>query len=217
MDLVLKNIRKTFGSFVAIKDINLEIKQGKLVYLNGESGSGKTTLMGIMSGILKADSGQILYDNNDISLLNEKALDKFRLDNFSFVFQSYNLFTALTAVQNVEIFLKWGFGYSSKECRAKSEAILADLGLSHRLNVRPYLLSGGEKQRVAIARAMVKRPKYLFADVPTSALDSKNGSLIVKLLKEQVEKGTTVILISHDERIKKYADTIIKIEDGAII
>lgn len=182
----------------------------------GPSGSGKSTALGVISGLMRPDSGSVLFDNIDIWKMNDVELERFRLINCSYIFQHHNLFPALTAIENVEIILRWGFGVNKSDARIKSEQILDELNLLHRANTRPIDLSGGEKQRVAIARAMVKNPKFIFADEPTSALDAENGQIAIELLKEQAYKGATVVVVTHDERLYKHADRIFKIENGKI-
>jgi putative ABC transport system ATP-binding protein len=209
-------VSKQFGSFKVLDSISEEIELGKLTAIFGNSGSSKSTLLSVISGLLRPTTGKVICEDIDIWKLNEKELDKFRFDNFSFIFQTHNLFNQLTSLQNIEIVLKWGTNFSRKEIRNKSIKILEELGLSHRLNTRPIYLSGGERQRVSVARAMVKNPKYLFADEPTSALDSKNGKKVIDMLKDQTKKGVAVILVTHDERLKSISDKIIKMEDGKI-
>lgn len=216
--LKLKNINKSFDGYQVLKHIDLEIKNKEFVILSGSSGSGKSTLLGIMSGILHPSSGIVSFGNiNNIYDLTSTQLDKFRLDNCSFIFQSYNLFPALTALQNVEIVLRWGTNLAKSERFDRAAAILDELNMTSRMHYRPALLSGGEKQRVAIARAMVKSPKYLFADEPTSALDWHNGKHVVELLRKQTDKGTSIVLVTHDYRLNKYADRIVKMENGEIV
>lgn len=215
--LKIENVWKYYGDFAAVRGVSCEIEQGKVTLIEGASGSSKTTLLGIMSGLLKPTSGTVNCNGTDIWSLTEKQLDKCRLDNFSFVFQTPNLFPALSSLDNVKLMLKWGTSLDSKAMDILAREVLCELGLEHRLHIRPQLLSGGERQRVAIARAMVKKPKYIFADEPTSALDWISGKKVVELLKSEAQKGVGVVIVSHDARIEKYTDKIIRMENGQIM
>jgi putative ABC transport system ATP-binding protein len=152
----------------------------------------------------------------DIWGLKPNKIDRFRLDHCGFIFQGFNLFPALTAVQQVEIILKYK-GFSRSEARHKAATALTEVGLEMRMNSRPSEMSGGEKQRVAIARALAKDPQLLFADEPTSALDGENGQVVIKLLQRAAKSfGAAVVCVTHDVRLENYADRIIHIDDGRI-
>jgi putative ABC transport system ATP-binding protein len=148
--------------------------------------------------------------------MSELQLEKFRLKHCSYIFQGYNLFPALTARQQLEVVLKWGEGASNRDARKRADGVLDQLGLLNRANLRPMQLSGGEKQRVAIARALVKNPSFIFADEPTSALDWENGQQVIELLNQTAQRGTTVLVVTHDPRLLKYADKVYELADGKL-
>ena len=182
----------------------------------GPSGSGKSTLLAVMSALLRPDGGRVTALGQDLWRMNDLQLEKFRLRHCSYIFQGYNLFPALTARQQLEVVLRWGEGCSGFEARKRSEKVLGSLGLSHRMNLRPNQLSGGEKQRVAIGRALVKKPSFIFADEPTSALDWENGQQVIELLTGTAKKGTTVLVVTHDPRLLGYAHRVFELADGKL-
>ena len=158
-----------------------------------------------------------VLDVDDLWKLSSGRIDKFRLDNCGFIFQGFNLFPALTALQQVETVLKFQ-GLTAGQAKKRATIALEEVGLGHRPHQRPAALSGGEKQRVAIARALAKDPKILFADEPTSALDGENGQVVIKLLRRAAtEHGAAVICVTHDPRLEAWADRVIHIEDGKIL
>jgi putative ABC transport system ATP-binding protein len=183
----------------------------------GPSGSGKSTLVAALSGLLRPDGGTVSALDQPLWDLKPGRIDRFRLDHCGFIFQGFNLFSALSALQQVAVVLKYK-GYSKSEARDRAELALTEVGLGHRLNQRPAELSGGEKQRVAIARALAKDPQLLFADEPTSALDGENGQVVTRLLQRAAKQhGAAVICVTHDPRLEAFADRIIHIEDGQIL
>ena len=178
---------------------------------------GKSTLVAALSGLLKPDAGQVSAMGQDLWSYRPGKIDRFRLDHCGFIFQGFNLFPALTALQQVEIILKYK-GYSRSVAREKAATALTEVGLEMRMNSRPSEMSGGEKQRVAIARAIAKDPQLLFADEPTSALDGENGQVVIKLLQRAAKSfGAAVVCVTHDVRLEAYADRIIHIDDGRIL
>jgi putative ABC transport system ATP-binding protein len=182
----------------------------------GPSGSGKSTLIACLSGLLRPDGGQVTALGKDLWTLKSGKIDRFRLDHCGFIFQGFNLFPALTAVQQVAIVLKYQ-GLPKKKARERAIEYLCEMGLEQRLNYRPASMSGGEKQRVAIARALAKQPQLLFADEPTSALDSENGQVVIRLLQRAAKNhGTAVICVTHDPRLEAWADRVIHVDDGHI-
>jgi putative ABC transport system ATP-binding protein len=184
--------------------------------LVGASGSGKTTLLSIMGCILKPSSGRLMILEEDVTNLKEKELPRVRLANIGFIFQSFNLFPALTAAQNVEVVLELK-GFKNKEARALSKNLLNQVGLSDKYNAYPSSLSGGQKQRVAIARALAGQPPIILADEPTASLDSTNGRKVVMLLRELAhQRNSAVVVVTHDTRTLEFADRIVHIEDGVI-
>jgi len=200
-----------------LKRVEFDALHGDVTMVMGPSGSGKSTLVAALSGLLKPDEGQVSALGKDLWGLKPGKIDRFRLDHCGFIFQGFNLFSALSAIQQVEMVLKYQ-GVPQKEARRRSADALSEVGLEIRMNARPGEMSGGEKQRVAIARALAKQPKLLFADEPTSALDGENGQVVIRLLQRAAKShGAAVICVTHDPRLEAYADRIIQIEDGKIL
>ena len=201
-----------------LKGVDFDARHGDLTMVMGPSGSGKSTLIAALSGLLKPEEGRVdALEVDDLWKLSTGRIDKFRLDNCGFIFQGFNLFPSLTALQQVETVLKFQ-GLTSGQARKRATTALEEVGLGHRLHQRPAALSGGEKQRVAIARALAKDPKILFADEPTSALDGENGQVVIRLLRRAAtEHGAAVICVTHDPRLEAWADRVIHIEDGKIL
>lgn len=219
-DLIInvENVTRRFGSgdtqVVAVKDASLTVAPGEVVLIMGPSGSGKTTLLSMLGGLLKPSAGRIQIDGNEISRMDERRLPEVRLRHIGFIFQDFNLLSALTTVDNVAIVAQLS-GLSRRQARQKARLLLEQLGLGHRLNFLPEKLSGGEKQRVAIARALVNEPDLILADEPTANLDSHHGHEIMRLLRRIAkEENRGVIIVSHDRRIKDVADRILWLEDG---
>lgn len=215
---IVKRYKSGRGFVEVLKDINIDARHGDLTMIMGPSGSGKSTLIAALSGLLRPDQGTVAaLDKPDLWKLSDGKIDKFRLDNCGFIFQGFNLFPSLTALQQVTTVLKYQ-GLSPDAAKARARQALEEVGLGHRINLRPAALSGGEKQRVAIARALAKDPQILFADEPTSALDGENGQIVIRLLRRAAtEHGAAVICVTHDPRLEAWADRVIKIEDGVIV
>ena len=210
---------KSGKSFVEVlKGVDFDARHGDLTMVMGPSGSGKSTLIAALSGLLRPEKGRVdALDVDDLWSFSSGRIDKFRLDHCGFIFQGFNLFPALSALQQVEIVLKFQ-GLSKADAKKRAQLALEEVGLGHRLHQRPTALSGGEKQRVAIARALAKDPHILFADEPTSALDGENGQVVIRLLRRAAtEHGAAVICVTHDPRLEAWADRVIHIEDGVII
>ncbi|VTS08908.1 ABC transporter ATP-binding protein [Tuwongella immobilis] len=202
---------------LALRSVSLRVYPGQLNLLMGPSGSGKSTLLAVISGLLRPDGGTVRALGHDIWRLSEQQMELFRRRHCSYIFQGYNLFPALTARQQLEVVLRWGENSTRKEARRRAEMVLSRLGLSRKMTLRPMQLSGGEKQRVAIGRALVKKPDFLFADEPTSALDWENGQQVIQLLRQAAEEdGTTVMVVTHDERLLPYSNTIFHLADGQL-
>jgi putative ABC transport system ATP-binding protein len=200
-----------------LKSVDFEALHGEVTMVMGPSGSGKSTLVALLSGLLKPDAGHVSAMGEDLWSYRPRKIDRFRLDHCGFIFQGFNLFPALTALQQVEIILKYQ-GVPRSEARRKAATALTEVGLEMRMHSRPSEMSGGEKQRVAIARAIAKDPQLLFADEPTSALDGENGQVVIKLLQRAAKSfGAAVVCVTHDPRLEAYADRIIHIEDGRIL
>jgi putative ABC transport system ATP-binding protein len=216
--LGLKKRFKTGRTWIEVlKGVDFEALHGEVTMVMGPSGSGKSTLVAALSGLLRPDEGSVSALGEDLWSKPAGRIDKFRLDHCGFIFQGFNLFAALTALQQVTTILKYQ-GLSPREARAIAVETLAEVGLEARMNQRPSELSGGEKQRVAIARCIAKRPRLLFADEPTSALDGENGQIVIRLLQRAAKShDAAVICVTHDIRLENYADRIIHIEDGVIL
>jgi putative ABC transport system ATP-binding protein len=219
--LTATNLEKAFRTgkikTAVLRGVDLNVAQGEIALVMGPSGSGKSTMLAAISGLLRPDSGQVVALGQDLWRLSGRQIDKFRLQNCGFIFQGFNLFSALNARQQVETVLKYA-GFSPAERRKSAEKALAEVGLEARLRQKPSELSGGEKQRVAIARALAKNPRLIFADEPTSALDGKNGANVMELLRRSAKShGASVLCVTHDVRLAAYADRIITIEDGQIL
>jgi putative ABC transport system ATP-binding protein len=199
----------------ALNGVSLTIHEGEYLSIIGASGSGKSTLMQMLGCLDVPTSGEIILDGIDISRANDRTLSQMRNEKIGFVFQSFNLLPKLNVLQNVELPLIYA-GYSGKERRARALAVIESVGLTSRLKNRPMQLSGGQSQRVAIARALVNRPKIIFADEPTGALDSKTGEQILKLFRELSQQGHTVVLVTHDPKVAAETPRRIELIDGVI-
>jgi putative ABC transport system ATP-binding protein len=200
-----------------LKGIDLKIKMGDIQLLMGPSGSGKTTLLSILGGILTPTEGNVFLMGQDITELSRHKLAQFRLKNMGFIFQGFNLFPALTAAENIEAALNLK-GYKGNEARQQSLKLLEQVGLGDKSKSLPSDLSGGQKQRIAIARALAGKPRLIFADEPTAALDSQRGRAVIELLRSLAkEEGCTVVMVTHDPRIMDIADRVVYVEDGMIL
>lgn len=216
--LQISHVSKRYGSgtteVTAVHDVSLAVSAGEIVLIMGPSGSGKTTLLSMLGALLKPTQGTIQLNGTIISALAENRLPDIRLKQFGFIFQDFNLLSALTALENVAIVAELA-GVKPNEARRKAASLLIELGLSERLNFLPEKLSGGEKQRVAVARALVNDPMLILADEPTANLDSKIGHEIMRLLRcIAKEQGRSIVIVSHDQRIKDIADRVLWLEDG---
>lgn len=216
--LSVDHVTKRFGSgdaeVVAVRDVSLEVASGEVVLIMGPSGSGKTTLLLMLGALLKPTEGSIRLDGIELSALSEGKLPDVRLREFGFIFQDFNLLSALNVQDNVSIAAEL-MGVGRKEARNKAAALLTELGLGQRLRFSPEKLSGGEKQRVAIARALINDPALILADEPTANLDSSHGHETMRLLREIAKnRGRSVVIVSHDQRIRDIADRVLWLEDG---
>lgn len=201
------------GELKILHGINLDIHKGEMVAIMGPSGSGKTTLLNILGCLDKPTSGSYLLDGIEVSSLSGHELARIRGQKIGFIFQTFNLLSYMSALQNVELGLK----YARQQDYAPAREALAKVGLSERARHRPMELSGGERQRVAIARALVKNPPLILADEPTGNLDSRSGKEIMSLINNLNKGGITLIVITHDPNIAGYCRRVIHIMDGAII
>ena len=206
----LKGVRKSYGANEVLKGIDLRIEKQDYLVILGASGSGKSTLLNILSGLEKPDQGEVLYDGENIASLSESKLTKFRKDHIAFIFQQYYLLQELTVEQNV----KMG-AYLAKN--QDYLPIIEAMGLKEKLHQYPSELSGGEQQRVAIARALAKKPKVLFLDEPTGALDEATGRQILSFITQmKKELGFTLVMVTHNEHIAQLANTVVRVNSGQI-
>ncbi len=218
LTLDVRGVTKRFGdgstAVTAVHDVSLAVEPGEIVLIMGPSGSGKTTLLSMMGALLRPTEGSIALDGTVLTDLSEGRLPEIRLRRFGFIFQDFNLLSALTALENVAIVAELAGG-SAHEPRERAAELLTGLGLGERLDFLPEKLSGGEKQRVAIARALVNDPALILADEPTANLDSRIGHEIMRLLRQIAkEQGRSVVIVSHDQRIRDIADRVLWLEDG---
>ncbi len=201
----------------ALKDVSLQIEKGAFLAVAGPSGSGKTTLLNMIGGLDRIDSGRILVDSQAFETLSQSQLANLRLHKIGFVFQAYNLIPVLSAIENVEYVMLLQ-GLPAQERRAKSRAILDEVGLEGKYDRRPAELSGGQQQRVAVARAIVSDPAIVLADEPTANLDSKTGQGLLDLMKQMnAQKQITFIFSTHDRMVMDYARRLVKLRDGRLV
>jgi len=200
----------------ALKNLDLEVEKSEFVSIYGPSGAGKTTLLNLIGGLDKPTSGKVVVFGHDLGTYDENFLATFRCAYVGFVFQSYNLISTLTAVENVAFAVELA-GWSRDRIGDRSENLLKLVGLEHRANHFPAQLSGGEQQRVAFARALANDPPLLLADEPTGNLDVETGLEIVHILEKMKAKGKTVIVATHDERILELANRTLRLHDGRIM
>jgi len=200
----------------ALKNLNLGVKKGEFVSIYGPSGAGKTTLLNLIGGLDKPTSGKIVVFGHDLGTYDENFLATFRCAYIGFVFQSYNLISTLTAIENVAFAVELA-GWPKERIEERSENLLKLVGLEHRANHFPAQLSGGEQQRVAFARALANDPPLLLADEPTGNLDVETGLEIVRMLEKMKGEEKTVIVTTHDERILKLANRTLRLHDGRIM
>ena len=198
-----------------LKNVDLDVSEGDYLAIMGPSGSGKTTLMNLIGCLDVPTSGSYLLGEREITKCSGKELAEVRNKEIGFVFQSFHLLPKLTALDNVALPLLYG-GVKKAERQERARAALETVGLADRLDHRPDQLSGGQCQRVAIARAIVGKPRLLLADEPTGALDSASGAQVMELFQQLHDSGSTIIMITHDQGIAHYADTIMTIKDGVL-
>ena len=218
--VVARGLEKRYGSgpaeVRAVRGVSLDIAAGEMLVLMGPSGSGKTTLLSMLSGILTPTAGSVTVLGTEITRLNPTELTAFRRPHFGFVFQGFNLFGALTARQNVEVALNLK-GVRGAAGRTEAARLLEAARVAHGATRKPADLSGGEKQRVSIARALAGKPALVMADEPTASLDWVSGEAAVALLRELTKaQGTTLVVVTHDQRVAAFADRVLRLQDGTI-
>jgi len=214
---IVKELGHGAGMVRALKGVSLALKAGELTLLMGPSGSGKTTLLSILGCILSPTSGTVTIGGESTAGRGPEGLADLRRRHIGFVFQSYNLFPTLTALENVRIGLDVR-GESAVQGTVRATAALKEVGLSHRMQSYPRTMSGGEQQRVAVARALAGSPSVILADEPTAALDSENGQAVMSLLADIAkDKRRAVLAVTHDPRTLAFADRVVRIEDGLIV
>lgn len=217
IDNLTKVYREGQIEVTAVNSLSFSLREGEVVGLFGPSGSGKTTLLSILGCILRATSGSLRLYGNEVSTLPEEQLPAIRKRYISFIFQGFNLFPALTAMENVQLGLKMK-GISGTDAESRAKEMLTEVGLEQRLRFLPRDLSGGQRQRVAVARALAADSPIILADEPTGNLDQANGRKVMELLKQlAVDKNRCVVVATHDNRIEDIFDRIIYLEDGGII
>ncbi|ERJ58007.1 ABC transporter ATP-binding protein [Sphingobacterium paucimobilis] len=203
------------SSITALATTDISFEAGKLTLIMGPSGSGKTTLLSILGCIIYPTQGSVYYQGRDVTKLKEKELAKLRLHDVGFIFQQFNLIEPLNALENVmhPLVLQ---GDSLSKARNKAKVALEKVGLKDRLMSLPRKLSGGQKQRVAVARALVGNPSMILCDEPTASLDAYTAEIIMNELKELARAGKAVIVVTHDLRLRKFADNTVYVEEGVV-
>lgn len=200
----------------ALNGVDLDVYPGEVMLLMGPSGSGKTTLLSIMGCILRPTSGGVRILGREVTVLPEAELPRVRLENLGFIFQGFNLFPTLTAGENVEVALDLK-GIRGRQARRRAGELLEMMGIAEKQDIFPSDLSGGQKQRVAIARALAGEPQIILADEPTAALDSTSGRHIIEQMHRLAhEQRRAVVIVTHDPRLREFADRVVHIEDGRL-
>jgi putative ABC transport system ATP-binding protein len=215
-----RDVRKAFVSggqrAEVLRGVSLEVRHGEALFLVGPSGSGKTTLLSILGCILTPESGNVRVLGREVSRMGSQELTRFRGEHLGFIFQTFNLFPNLSATDNIRLVLRMR-GVPLGQASARANELLGRLGLEARAHLFPGQLSSGECQRVAVARALAAEPAILFADEPTASLDARNGQAVMETLTQlTAERGVTLVVVSHDNRIYRFADRVLKLEDGTL-
>jgi putative ABC transport system ATP-binding protein len=217
LDAVSKMYRSGDFSITALDDVTLHIRGGEIVAIMGPSGSGKTTLLTIAGALLRPTQGHVHICGTEVTNMNESRLAKIRRQKVGFVYQSFNLLEALTALENVRVVIQNGARNGRADATHRATELLDTFGLSHRIHALPKRMSDGEKQRVAIVRALAKDPELILADEPTANLDAKRGHEVMELLRQKaLELHKAVVVVSHDDRIRQFAHRVLWLEDGRL-
>ncbi|MBZ6007089.1 MULTISPECIES: ABC transporter ATP-binding protein [Paraclostridium] len=217
----LNNIQKYYGlgknRLHVLKSLSLEIKHGDFVMIMGKSGSGKTTLLNILGFLDKFDEGEYIFDGKDVTNLTEVERSHFRNKNIGFIFQQFHLINNLNICQNIELPLLYDNKLGKKERLKRVENNLQMVGLLDKIKQFPNELSGGQQQRISIARALINDPQLIFADEPTGALDTNTSNEIMNILSSLNKQGKTIVMVTHDPDLKKYATKVVYLKDGVFI
>ena len=213
-------ITRTFGrgkgAVTVLKGVDLLLPAGKLIAFKGRSGSGKTTLINLLGALDQPTAGTIEFGGCDITRVSDRRRDEIRRQDMGLIFQSFALIPLMTAYENVEFMLRMT-NFPSKERKAAAVTALEQVGLGSRMHHRPFEMSGGEQQRTAIARAIAHKPRLILADEPTAELDSRTGLTIIKVFRDLVQQGLSVIITTHDPAIMEIVDHVYELEDGQIV
>lgn len=201
---------------VALSEVNVSVEKGEYVAIMGPSGSGKSTFLNLLGCLDKPTSGQYILGEDDVSTLSDNDLSEIRCKRIGFIFQSFNLISELSVIENIEVPMFYD-GTHEKESEERAAELARRVGLGHRLNHHPNELSGGERQRVAIARALANDPLLILADEPTGNLDSRSGSEILAILDSLHQEEKTIIIVTHDENVAKRTESIIRFRDGKVV
>jgi putative ABC transport system ATP-binding protein len=218
--LALTNIRKTFENgeevVIALNNVSIEVKENEFVAIMGSSGSGKSTLMNVLGCLDTPNSGVYKLDGKDVASMSDDQLSQIRNKHIGFIFQTFHLLSKLDVVGNVQLPLRYS-DIDPMEADKRATDLIERVGLTHRKNHRPYEMSGGQRQRVAIARALINQPSVILADEPTGNLDSKTSQEIMDLLTELHQQGQTIVMVTHEDEIAKYAQRVIIMKDGEVV
>jgi putative ABC transport system ATP-binding protein len=221
ISLSARHLVKTFGSgdteTKVLRDVSLDVTPGEFTLVMGPSGCGKTTLLAVLSGLLQPNDGHVLVGGVDLYALSVAGRREFRRQHVGFIFQGYHLFPTLSAREQLEMVLRWVAESTAHEAARRTQELLNLLNLERKADLLPLQLSGGEQQRVAIGRALIKNADLVFADEPTSALDSEHGRQVIEILSHAAhERGSTVVVVTHDPRVVPFADRVVYMEDGVL-